>query len=91
MNHIRNTVAAVAAAAALSLVAGCGDLEPPASDIGRSVDKASKSPAPRVPAWDHASRMDFGDGEATLPAKPKAKTRVDRNPSRLDFRDDGRG
>lgn len=91
MNHTRNTVAAVAAAAVLSLVAGCGDLEAPANDLGRSVDTSSKSPAPKVPAWDHASRMDFGDGEATLPVRPKAKTRVDRNPSRLDFGDDGRG
>ncbi len=91
MNHIRNTVAAVAAAAALSLVAGCGDLEPPANDIGKSVEKKSKSPAPKIPTWDHPNRMDFGDGEATMPAKPKAPSWTDRNPSRLDFGDNGRG
>ena len=39
MNHLRNTVVAVAAAAALSLVAACGDVEPPATDIGKSVAK----------------------------------------------------
>ena len=38
---------------------------------------------------DHPNRMDFGDGEATLPAKPKP--RRDANLSRLDFGDDGRG
>ena len=47
MNHIKNTVAAVVAAAALSLVAACGDLEPPANDIGKSVEK--KGPAPEGP------------------------------------------
>lgn len=89
MNSIKNTVAAVAAAAALSLVAGCGDVEPPANDIGTSVDK-SKSPAPKGPVRDHANRMDFGDGEATLPEKPKSKSWTDRNASRLDFGDNGR-
>jgi hypothetical protein len=88
MNHIKNTVAAVVATAALSLVAACGELDSSATETGQSVDK-SKSPAPKGPTWDHAGRMDFGDGEATLPAKPKSST--DRNTSRLDFGDDGRG
>lgn len=88
MNHIRNTVAAVVAAAALSFVAACGDLEPPASDIGKSVDKKNDSPAPRIPVRTHPNRLDFGDGQAKVPAKPKW---TDRNPSRLDFGDNGRG
>ena len=87
MNHVRNTVAAFVAAAALSLVAGCGDVEPPANDIGTSVDK--KRPAPKGPTWDHSNRMDFGDGKATLPAKPRPTS--DDNPSRLNFGDSGRG
>lgn len=90
MNHIKNTVAAVVAATALSLVAACGDLEAPANDIGTSVEKKTKSPAPEQPVRDHAGRMDFGDGEATLPAKPRSKSWTDRNPSRLDFGDNGR-
>lgn len=88
MNHIRNTVVAVAAAAALSLVAACGELEAPANDIGTSVEKKSKSPAPKVPVRTQPNRMDFGDGEATLPAKPK--TWKHDNASRLDFGDNGR-
>ncbi|MFC7727838.1 hypothetical protein ACFQW6_22225 [Nocardioides sp. GCM10028917] len=87
MNHLRNTVAVVAVTAALSLVAACGDVEPPANDITKSVKK-SKSPAPKMPVRDHANRLDFGDGEATLPAKPKP-TR-DINLARLDFGDHGR-
>ena len=88
MNHIKNTVAAVVTAAALSLVAACGDLEPPANDIGKSQDKKSDSPAPKQPVRDHTNRLDFGDGEATLPAKPKPSK--DTNASRLDFGDNGR-
>lgn len=88
MNHITNTVAAVVATAALGLVAACGDLEAPANDIGTSVEKKSKSPAPEQPVRDHAGRMDFGDGEATLPPEPKPSK--DTNPSRLDFGDTGR-
>ena len=88
MNHLRNTVTAVVAAAALTLVAACGDVEPPATDIGKSVDKKNDSPAPKGPTWDHPNRMDFGEGKATLPAKPKP-TR-DGNSSRLDFGDNGR-
>ncbi len=90
MNHIKNTVAAVVTAAALSLVAACGDVEPPANDIGKPVDKSSEGPAPKGPVRDHTNRMDFGDGEATAPAKPKTKTWTDRNPSRLDFGDNAR-
>src|SRR5687767_1111492 len=59
MNHIKTTVAAVVTAAALSLVAACGDVEAPANDIGTSVEK--KSPAPEMPVRDHTGRMDFGD------------------------------
>ena len=88
MNHIKNAVTAVVVAAALSLVTACGDLEPPATDIGKTVEK-NESPAPKGPTWDHPNRMDFGDGEATLPAKPKPST--DRNTARLDFGDNGRG
>ena len=88
MNHLRNTVATVVAAAALSLVTACGDLEPPANDIGKTVEKKTK--APEIPVRDHANRMDFGDGEVTLPAKPRSKSWTDRNPSRLDFGDNGR-
>ena len=90
MNHIRNTVAALATVAALSLVAACGDVEAPASDIGKSVEKNNQSPAPKGPVRTNPNRMDFGDGEATLPAKPKTKSWTDRNPSRLDFGDNGR-
>ena len=89
MNHIRNTVAAVVAAVALSLASGCGDLEPPANDVGKSVDKKNNGGAPKGPTWDHPNRMDFGDGKVTLPAKPKPST--DRNTARLDFGDNGRG
>ena len=89
MNHIRNTVAAVVAAAALSLVAACGDVEPPAHDIGKTVEK--KAPAPKAPVRTNPNRMDFGDGEATVPAKPRSKSWTDRDPSRLDFGDNGRG
>ena len=88
MNHIKNTVAAVVAATAISLVAACGDVEAPATDIGKSVEK--KSPAPEGPVRTNPNRMDFGDGEATLPAKPKTKSWTDRDPSRLDFDDNGR-
>ena len=91
MNQIRNTITAVVATAALSVVAACGDVEPPANDIGRAAEKTSRSAAPDVPVWDHPGRMDFGDGEATLPARPRSKGWTDRNPSRLDFGDDGRG
>ena len=77
---------AITAAAVLSLVAGCGDLEPPATDIGKTVGK--KSPAPRMPVRTQPVRMDYGDGEATLPAKPKPAK--DDNPSRLGFGDTGR-
>jgi hypothetical protein len=88
MNHIRNTVTAVAAVAVLGLFAGCGDVEAPANDIGSSVDKKKEGPAPKAPVRTNPHRMDFGDGEATLPAKPEGWT--DDNPSRLDFGDDGR-
>lgn len=88
MNNIRNAVVAVVAAAALSL-AGCSDVEPPATDIGKSQDKKSDGPAPKQPVRDHTNRMDFGDGKATLPAKPKPSR--DDNSSRLDFGDNGRG
>ena len=87
MNHIKNTVAAVVAAAALSLVTACGDLEPPANDIGKTVEK--KAPAPKAPVRTNPNRMDFGDGEATVPAKPRPS--VDHNAARLDFGDNGRG
>ena len=88
MNHIKNTVAAVLAAAALSLVTACGDLEPPVNDIGKTVEK--KAPAPKAPVRTNPNRMDFGDGEVTLPVKPRSKSWTDRNPSRLDFGDNGR-
>ena len=90
MNHIKNTVVAVVAAGVLSLVAGCGDLEPPANDVGRSVDKKNDGPAPRIPVRTNPNRLDFGDGEAKAPAKPRSKSRTDRNPARLDFGDNGR-
>ena len=89
MNHIKNTVAAVVATAALSLVAACGDLEPPVGDIGKTVEKKNDSPAPKGPTWDHPNRMDFGEGKVTLPAKPRPS--IDRNAARLDFGDNGRG
>ena len=88
MNHLRNTVVALAAAAALSLVAACGDVEAPANDIGSAGDRTSDTPAPKGPVKTDPHRLDFGDGEATLPAQPR--TRTDQNPSRLDFGDDGR-
>lgn len=87
MNHIKNTVAAAVTAAALSLLAACGELEAPDNSIGKTVEK-SEGPAPKIPVRDHANRMDFGDGEATLPAKPKPSR--DDNASRLDFGDNGR-
>ena len=89
MNHIRNTVTAAVAVAALSLVAGCGDVEPPATDIGTSVDRKNDGAVPKGPTWDHPNRMDFGDGEAKVPAKSKPST--DDDPSRLNFGDNGRG
>jgi hypothetical protein len=89
MNHFRNTLAGVVTAAALSLVAACGDVEPPANDIGGASDKKTNdTPVPKAPVKTDPNRLDFGDGEATLPAKPE--TRVDDNRSRLDFGDDGR-
>lgn len=88
MTHTRNTVAAVVFAAALSLVAACGEMEAPAENIGSTVDKKSKSPAPKGPVRDHTNRLDFGDGRATLPAKPTPSR--DANASRLDFGDNGR-
>ena len=87
MNHIRSAVAALATVAALSLVAACGELDSSATETGKSVEQ-SKSPAPGIPLRDHANRMDFGDGEATLPATPKPAK--DTNSSRLDFGDNGR-
>lgn len=87
MNHIRNAVVAVATAAALSMVAACGT-EAPAADISGAGNQKSDSPAPKVPVRTNLHRLDFGDGEATLPAQPKAH--ADHNTSRLDFRDDGR-
>jgi hypothetical protein len=88
MNHLRNTLAAVGAAAALSLLSACG-VEAPASQIGGTVDeKTSDTPAPKAPVKTNANRLDFGDGEATLPATPKA--RPDDSLARLDFGDDGR-
>lgn len=91
MHRIKNTVVAVVGAAALSLVAACGeDLEAPANDIGNTVEKKSEGPAPKAPVRTNPNRMDFGDGKATLPAKPKSKTWTDRNRSRLDFGDTGR-
>ncbi len=89
-NHIKNTVAAVLVAAALGFVAACGDVEAPANDIGTSVEKKSQTPAPRGPVRDHATRIDFGDGPARLPAKRKTKSWTAGNPSRLDFGDNGR-
>lgn len=88
MTHIRNTVVAVVLAAALSLVAACGELEAPVENIDSTVDKTSKNPAPKGPVRDQLGRMDFGDGKATLPAKPKPSK--DGNASRLDFGDNGR-
>ena len=87
MNHIKNAVTAVVVAAALSLVTACGDLEPPVNDIGKTVEK--KAPAPKAPVRTNPNRMDFGDGEATVPAKPRPS--VDHNAARLDFGDIGRG
>lgn len=88
MNAIKNTVAAVVAATALSLVAACGDVQPPANDLGRVGDTTSKSPAPKSPVRTNPGRMEYGDGEAKVPAKPEAPR--DRNHARLDFGDDGR-
>ena len=59
---------------------------PPTTSARRST---RRRPAPKGPTWDHPNRMDFGDGKATLPAKPKPST--DDNPSRLNFGDNGRG
>lgn len=89
MNHIRNAIAAVAAAAALSLVAGCGDLDAPAQDIGGSDGRTSDTPAPEGPVRTNLHRLDFGDGEAAPPAEPEPSR--DANLARLDFRDNGLG
>ena len=89
MNHLRKSLAAIVTAAALSLVAACGDVEPPANDIGGASDtKTSDTPVPKAPVKTDPNRLDFGDGEATLPATPR--TRPDDNRARLDFGDDGR-
>jgi hypothetical protein len=89
MNPIRNTVVAVAAAAALSLVAGCGDVEAPAQDIGDAGDRTSDAPAPKGPVRTNLHRLDFGDGEAAPPEEPEP-TR-DARLARLDFGDNGLG
>ena len=89
--NVKSTVAAVVATIALSFVVACGDLEAQVEDIGKSVDKKSETPAPKSPVRTNANRMDFGDGEATLPAKPKSKSWTDRDATRLDFGDNGRG
>lgn len=88
MNVIKHTVAAVVAATALSLVAACGDVNPPANDIGQVDDKKAKAPVPEAPVRTQPNRMDFGDGEAKVPEEPK--TAKDDNEARLDFGDDGR-
>ncbi|HSU03857.1 MAG TPA: hypothetical protein VLK03_15000 [Nocardioides sp.] len=88
MNAIKHTVVAVVAATALSLVTACSDVQPPANDIGQLGDEKSKAPVPKGHVRTNPNRMDFGDGKATLPAKPKAPR--DHNRSRLDFGDDGR-
>ena len=85
-NHLTSTAVAVAAAAALSLLTACGT-ETAANDIGGVVEK-SDTPAPKIPVRTNPNRLDFGDGEATLPAEPRREP--DRNRARLDFGDDGR-
>jgi hypothetical protein len=89
MNHIRNVLVALAAAAALSLVAGCGDVDAPAQDIGGADERTSDTTAPEGPVRTNLHRLDFGDGEAAPPAKPEP-TR-DANLARLDFGDNGLG
>lgn len=88
MTHIRNTVAAAVIAAALSLVAACGEMEAPAQNINDSDNKKSEKPAPKGPVRTGPGRLDFGEGKVTLPAKPKPSS--DANASRLDFGDNGR-
>ncbi|MBD3925071.1 hypothetical protein IEZ26_10600 [Nocardioides cavernae] len=89
MNHIRNVIVALAAAAALSLVAGCGALDAPAQDISGPGEGTSDTPAPEGPVRTNLHRLDFGDGEAAPPAQPE--TTRDANLSRLDFNDNGLG
>ena len=89
MNQIKNVVVAVAATAALSLVAGCGDVEPPAQDISGTNDRPSDSPAPEGPVRTNLHRLDFGDGEAAPPSESEPAR--DANLSRLDFNDNGLG
>ncbi len=89
MNHIRNVIAALAAAAALSLVAGCGDLDAPAQDLGGVEGRTSDTPAPEGPVRTNLHRLDFGDGEAAQPAEPERSR--DARLSRLDFGDNGLG
>jgi hypothetical protein len=89
MNHLRNVVVAAVAAAALSLVAGCSDLDAPAQDIGGAGGRTTNTPAPEGHVRINPHRLDFGDGEAAPPAEPEP-TR-DGNLSRLDFGDNGLG
>ena len=89
MNQIKNVVVAVAAAAALSLVAGCGALDAPAQDIGGPGERTSDTPAPEGPVRTNLHRLDFGDGEAAPPAEPEPSR--DAKLSRLDFNDNGLG
>jgi hypothetical protein len=89
MNHIRNVIVALAAAAALSLVAGCGDVDAPAQDLGGAGERTSDTPAPEGPVRTNLHRLDFGDGEAAPPAEPERSG--DDRLSRLDFGDNGLG
>ena len=89
MNHIRNVLVALAAAVALSLVAGCGAVDAPAQDIGGADERTSDTPAPEGPVRTNLHRLDFGDGEAAPPAKPEPTRDV--NLARLDFGDNGLG
>ena len=88
MNHLRNTITAVAAATALTFLAGCGDVQAPANDIGGAVEDTG-TPTPRIPVRTDPNRLDFGDGEAILPPEPRRPR--DTNRARLDFGDEGRG
>ena len=88
MNHLTKTVVAVAAAASLAFLSACGDQESSADTTGTSIEK-KESPAPKAPVRTNPNRMDFGDGEVTLPEKSEERS-TDRNRSRLEFGDDGR-
>ena len=90
MNHIKNIIVALAAAAALSLVAGCGDLDAPAQDLSRWSRRARVTPRHRrARCGPTATAWTSGTARPRQPAEPERSR--DTRLSRLDFGDNGLG